>query len=384
MTDGDERPRVLLVDDEPNLLNALARQIHGFVDAKLVSSSTEAVRLLERTANGEGREFSVIISDMRMPGLDGAALLKRARAVCPETTRMLLTGYADLESAIAAVNDGGIFRLLTKPCPTPTLRDALTDAIEQYDQVRARRELSNQTLSGAIEALVETLALAHPEVYARAYRLRGFARDVADRIGIADVWQVEVAAQLGEIGAVTLPTEALEALTRGAPADAAVAGMLESLPAIAESVLSRIPGMERVRDIVQAQQPVDDPDPEKLADASLSAKVVQAAREFDALTSAGHPPETALGILAHRTYHPPDILAALQAVAAVAEAAEVREVDVSYLRPGPVLAADVRSSSGVLLVSHGHALTDELLTRIRSFAELSGLEKRPMIVIRKH
>lgn len=384
MDEAGDLPRVLLVDDEPNLLSALSRQVHGFVDAQLVSSPIDAVRLLERTANGDGREFSVIISDMRMPGMNGAALLKRARALCPETTRMLLTGYADLESAIAAVNDGGIFRLLTKPCPTPTLRSALTEAIEQHDQLRERRDLSKLTLSGAIDALVDTLAMAHPEVYSRAYRLRGIAVGVAQRIGIADIWQVEVAAQLGEIGAVTLPAEALDALTRGAPADAAVAGMLESLPAITEGVLGRIPGMEKVREIVHAQQPVDNPDPDRLTATSLSAKVVQATREFDALTSAGHTPETALGILGQRPHHPHDILVALQTVAQISEPAEVREVDVSYLHPGPVLATDVRSSNGVLLVSQGHTLTDELLTRIRSFAELSGLEKRPMIVIRKH
>lgn len=105
------KPRILLVDDEPNVLSALARQLHPLYQVSLTPSPEEGLLLLER----EG-PFAVVLSDMRMPKMDGATFLKHVRERSPDTIRLLLTGHADLESAIAAVNEGQVFRFLTKPC----------------------------------------------------------------------------------------------------------------------------------------------------------------------------------------------------------------------------------------------------------------------------
>lgn len=378
MTETGTPPRVLFVDDEPNLLNAISRQVRGFVTAELASSPLAAVELLERAASGGDEPFAAVVSDMRMPGMDGGAVLKHARATCPEATRMLLTGYTDITGAISAVNDGNIFRLLTKPCATPVLRAAIADAVEQYELVRDRRELLEQTLRGAVAALVETLAMAQPAAFARASRLRQLTHEVADRLGLPDAWRIEVAAQLGEIGVVTLPPEALDAFARGVPASPAVTGMLDALPDLADGVLRRIPRLEAVREIVRAQQPVDRVDPRRLAGADQAALVVQAVREYDALTARGTSPSAAIGALRERRYHAAEILDALREVVA-GTAVEVREVPVAALCPGMVLAVDLRTSNGILLISHGHTLTEEMLVRVRNFASLSGLESEPMV-----
>ncbi len=90
------------------------------------------------------------MSDMRMPGMDGATVLTRARAVQPDTVRVLLTGQADMEDAVAAVNDGNIFRFLIKPCPRPVLVRALTDAVDQHRMITAERVLLERTLRGSV------------------------------------------------------------------------------------------------------------------------------------------------------------------------------------------------------------------------------------------
>ncbi|MBN1172355.1 MAG: response regulator [Micromonosporaceae bacterium] len=375
-------PRVMFVDDEKHLLQGVSRQVRGMVDAEFVTSPIVAAQMLEESVVRGVGSFAAVVSDMRMPGMDGAALLKHARTVCPDTTRLLLTGYADIESAIAAVNEGNIFRFLTKPCSTPALQAALVDAIEQNQLIRDRRELLELTLRGAVEALVETLSMTHPAAFSRATRLRRIAREVADRLGLTDGWRIEVAAQLGEIGVVTLPPEALEALTRGVPANAAVASMLEALPDLADGVLSRIPRLEVVREIVRAQEPVDRPDLARLAAASKAARALQAVREFDAMIARGYDQDSALELMWQRARHDDDILDALQSVVSANQGVQIREVDVDFLRPGIVLAADVRTDQGVLLASHGHVLTEELLARIRNFAALGGLESRPLILVR--
>lgn len=382
MADTGERPRVLFVDDEENLLHGILRQVRGIVAAELTTSSVEAAGMLEQSvADGHGG-YAVVVSDMRMPEMDGAALLEYSRTVCPDTTRLLLTGYADVDSAIAAVNDGNIFRFLTKPCPTLTLRSALIDAIDHHQLLMDRRELLELTLRGAIEALVDTLAMTHPAAFARASRLRRLVRAVAERLELSNSWQIEVAAQLGEIGVVTLPPEALEALTKGTPTNAAVARMLQSLPAVADEVLGRIPRMDAVREIVREQQPVDHPDLEALAHAQQPVRVLQAIREFDAMMASGHQPQNAIGILRQRAYHDAEVVDALAAVVSVNQATEIREVELAALTPGLVMAADLRTSAGMLLASHGHVLTPELLARIRNFASLGGLDGVPIIQVR--
>ena len=380
MPNVSDLPRVLFVDDEENLLNGLSRQVRGRVDAELVISPMAAADLLDQAAAGEVPGFAVIVSDMRMPGMDGAALLQHAKRVCPDTTRLLLTGYADMDSAIAAVNQGSVFRFLTKPCATPNLHTALNDAIEQHQLVHDRRQLLELTLRGAVEALVETLAMAHPAAFARAARLGRLASDVAVRLDLPDRWQLEVAAQLGQIGAITLPPEALEALSIGMADNATIATMLAAMPSLADGVLARIPRLDPVREIVAAQQPVDQPDTGQLARAGLPARVLQAVREYDALTCRGYPPENAVGLLRQRHHHSTAVVDALQTAVSTLGTAEVQEIDVSQLRRGLVLAADLRTTKGMLLVSHGHTLTDEMLARIRNFSKLQGLAGRPMIM----
>ena len=124
------RPRVLLVDDDELMLEALRRQLREYFDVTVASEGKEALRLVVSE-----RPFAVVVSDLRMPGMDGVSLLYCMWQAAPNTVRVLLTGSADVESAVAAVNQAKIFRLLTKPCPTHMLIRALEDSVEQYRRV---------------------------------------------------------------------------------------------------------------------------------------------------------------------------------------------------------------------------------------------------------
>ena len=123
------------------------------------------------------------MSDMRMPVMDGAAVLAQARSARPDTVRILLTGQADLEDAVAAVNNGNIFRFLLKPCPRPVLVQALSDAVEQHRMITAERELLERTLRGSVAALFDVLSLANPLAFARAVRIQQIVLQLIEAIG---------------------------------------------------------------------------------------------------------------------------------------------------------------------------------------------------------
>jgi DNA-binding NtrC family response regulator len=119
--------RILFVDDEPNILDGYKRQLRKQFNIETAEGGERGLDMVKN--NGP---FSVVVSDLKMPGIDGNHFLALVKEVSPETTRILLTGYADLKSAIEAINNGNIFRLLTKPCDRLDLVQALENGIELY------------------------------------------------------------------------------------------------------------------------------------------------------------------------------------------------------------------------------------------------------------
>ena len=119
--------RVLFVDDEQNVLDGIQRSLRKHVTLLTATSGEDGLRLLR-----ESGPFALVVSDMRMPSMNGAQLLTKVREQAPDTVRMILSGQADLEATIAAVNDGHIYRFLSKPCPTEKLLAAVEDGLRQH------------------------------------------------------------------------------------------------------------------------------------------------------------------------------------------------------------------------------------------------------------
>ena len=109
-----------------------------------------------RVFDEEG-EFAVVLSDMRMPGIDGAAMLSAIKERNADVVTMLLTGHADFESAMSAVNDGNVFRMLSKPCPPERLIQSLYAGLRQHELIVGEKVLLEQTLKGAVDALSPSL-----------------------------------------------------------------------------------------------------------------------------------------------------------------------------------------------------------------------------------
>ena len=119
--------KILLVDDEPSILEGYERVLHQEFQIETASGGDEALQKL--TAGGP---YAVLVADMRMPGMDGAQLLAKVMIKFPETIRIMLTGNLDIQTAVRAVNEGSIFRFLTKPCEKETLISTLQAGLVQY------------------------------------------------------------------------------------------------------------------------------------------------------------------------------------------------------------------------------------------------------------
>jgi len=140
--------RVLFVDDDPKILAAFRRQLRKTVDLETVPSGSDGLDAIRN--NGP---FSVVVTDYCMPEMNGIEFLKRVQEIAPETVRMLLTGSADLNAAIQAVNQGNIFRFLTKPCTTEALTEALLTGMKKYRRAHKERKFNKRTRRSLAQAM---------------------------------------------------------------------------------------------------------------------------------------------------------------------------------------------------------------------------------------
>jgi response regulator RpfG family c-di-GMP phosphodiesterase len=370
------RIHVLCVDDEPQVLEGLCLHLRRRYDVATATSGAKALELLQADPS-----IAVVMSDMRMPGMDGAAFLHRAFELAPDATRLLLTGEADLNSAIAAVNEGRIFRFLSKPCPPPALLAAFEAGAEQHRLVTSERVLLQQTLHGSIKALTGVLALTSPASFGRATRLKQAVSELAGKLGLLQPWQLEVAAMLSQLGFITLPPEIAEKVFYGRELNEQEEKMVEKTPAITEELLGSIPRLEGVREILATygkpyRKPAAAP-----SVIERSAQVLRVAIDFDLLETQGSSAAFAVETLRGRTdRYDPEIVAALAALRGAGVARdEVRELPLSAIQVGMVFAEDVKMSSGMLLVARGYEVTAGFLARARNFNK--GAVKEPLRVI---
>jgi serine phosphatase RsbU (regulator of sigma subunit) len=140
--------RVLFVDDDPKILAAFRRQLRKTADIETVPSGPEGLDAIRNKG-----PFSVVVTDYCMPEMNGVEFLQRVREIAPETVRMLLTGSADLNAAIEAVNQGNIFRFLTKPCTTEALTDALLKGMKKYRRAHKERKFNQRTRRSLAQAM---------------------------------------------------------------------------------------------------------------------------------------------------------------------------------------------------------------------------------------
>src|SRR5690606_22795487 len=135
--------------------------------------------------------------------------------ISPDSVLLILTGNADLRTAIDAVNEGDIFRFLEKPCPPQVFVKILSAAVDQYRLKLAERDLLQKTLHGSIKMLTDVLALVNPEAFSTASRITLYVKHVVAELGLKDTWRFEMAAMLSHLGCVVLPTDTLEAVRLG-------------------------------------------------------------------------------------------------------------------------------------------------------------------------
>jgi response regulator RpfG family c-di-GMP phosphodiesterase len=422
-------PTILCVDDEPNILSSLRRLFRAQGFQVLTAEGGQAGLALLETET-----VDLVISDMRMPEMDGAQFLAQVRVRWPATVRLLLTGYSDVTSTIAAINRGEIYRYITKPWDDHDIvlivrqaleRKALEQEKKRLEALTCRQNEELKTLNASLEAKVEArtaeLRVANDSLQSaneklksnfvtsikvfstliemRGGSLAGHSRRVADlsrRISLElqlDGKQVEeifVAGLLHEIGKVGFADELLRtpvAMMKPEQLDAYRKHAVQ-----AEQLLLPLQDLRAASEIITAQFERFDGTgfPERLAEKTipLGARILTLASDYDnmqigTLTQRVLSPEEARIIIVHssgKRYDPEVVAAFVNVLGGVPREEAERErsgeipVNSGQLLVGMVLSRDLITPSGLLMLSAEHVLDDRVIRKIMAFEKSGGMK----------
>jgi response regulator RpfG family c-di-GMP phosphodiesterase len=372
--------KILMVDDENNVLLGYQRMFRNEFSIDTAAGGAAALAALSATG-----PYAVVVSDMRMPEMDGATLLTKIRLLAPDIVRIMLTGDADIHSAVTAVNEGSIFRFLTKPCNKDTLGKALTAGLMQYRLVTAEKDLLENTLQGSIQVLTEVLSLVNPAAFGRALRVRQYIHQAATKMALASPWRFEVAAMMSQLGCVTLHPETIEAVYAGRALPPDEQKRFDAHPGVARDLLSKIPRMEPIAWMI-AHQNDSAPGGGDVANAAtpdmrMGANLLRATLAFDDLVTKGLLPSEAANRLSreHADFDP-RIFQALVELNGEKSKTEVRACDIAELIPyDMVLQEELRTKTGILLVAKGQDVTPTLILKLKSFLEKGAIGRKVAI-----
>jgi len=357
-------PRVLCVDDDPFVLAGLQRILHTKFEVHIARTPLDALKMVDEST---ASPFAVIVSDLAMPGVNGITMLKRVRELAPDTVRVLLTGHANVDSAISAVNDGAVFRFLTKPCGASALTGTVSAAAELYRLTMTERVLLEKTLHGSVKALTDILTVVSPSAFARGVRLKRYVGRVAGELGVTNQWEIEIAALLSRLGSVSLPSAIVDKLHAGKKLDEQEQRLADGVPAMAASFIAEIPRLEGVHEILRfLTTGFDGTDSPRRGvrgeQIPLGARILRVATDLDSLEASGMAADVAIGSLASRAdaYDPRVVRAFRTSIESDTTPVHVRHVRLGEVVSGMVFAEEVgRALTERLRYSMPEALLDQ-------------------------
>lgn len=378
--------KILFVDDDENLLAAFQRNFRRRFVFDTAPGGPEGLELL-RTAG----PYAVIVADMRMPGMDGVEFLEQARPLAPGAVRIMLTGNADQQTAVDAVNRGQVFRFLNKPCPPDVLMPAIETALQQFDLQEMERELLEGTLTGSVKVMAEVLGMVAPDALGRGQRLRESMRRFAQFVGAAPLWEFEIAALLSPLGYASLPPRLLQRISGGVDLTSEETAVVRRVPQIGHDLLAGIPRLAGVAEIVLYQHkafdgsgfPFDERGGEHLP---AGARMLKILHDRMALETDGVVKQRAFETMRARTgAYDPALLEKCfvcfqtYLIQSLSADRPVRTLYVRELGVDQVVVSDITTPQGVVLVGAGNRLSAMVLQRLRNYDQL-GEVKEPVLV----
>ncbi len=379
---GKPTEKVLMVDDDRNLLDSFRRQFRKRLDIETATSGADGVQAVR-----DGGPFALVVSDMMMPNMNGIEFLSKIRAIAPNTVRIMLTGNANLDVAIDAVNDGNIFRFLNKPVDTESLYKTIQDGLRQYRLVTNEKILLNKTLKGAVDLLGDVLSVVNPDAFSQASRIKLHVQNIVKSLSLEDGWHYDLAGMLCQLGYIGLPDALIAKHAVGAELTKEEQNLYQTYPQIGARLLKHIPRLERVSEMIACQLE-DTPRIEFQGQLSqedkitLGGQILKVAIAFDQLTNTGFTEDEAAAQLRGQPDQYDPVLIETLMQGSRNRKLEILELPLDQLEPGLIIDQPITSNAGALLLAKGQTLSQAMVFKLKSAVESKALSERSIRVFR--
>ena len=368
--------KILLVDDEPNVLQGYKRSLRSQFDIVTALGGEKALEII----SSQG-PFAIVVSDMQMPEMNGVQFLTQVKTLTPDTVRIMLTGNADQHTAMEAINEGNIFRFLTKPCESENLGKTLNAGLEQYRLITTEKELLEKTLNGCIKMLTDILSLYHPELFSRSTHIRDLIREISVSMNLPSSWEIEAACMLSQIGYLGLPLDILPKISAGKNLLKEEEEILELVPEIGGQLLANIPRLESVSKILLYQNKRFDGSgfPDNSVQGikiPLGARILKVLSDLIELEEIEIPRNQAIEQLKNREgWYDPLVLDKVVSIfwdkdSDLKPESTVISATVIDLESDDVLKSDIKTADGTLLLKSGQRISRLHLQRLRNCARI--------------
>ncbi len=367
-----EQKTILIVDDEPNLLSGITRNLHDQFEFETAATALEALDRLWHNP-----KIGVIMTDLRMPNMNGIELLIQVKLKFPSVVPLMLSGNADLSEMSQAVNEGHIFRFLTKPCPPDLLAKMLNAALDQRRLIESEKILLQKTLNGSVQVLVDILSMFDSEAFGQAQTLRGLSKYLAEQFD-EDPWIVENAALLSHLSMVTIPTDLIQRYRSGDSLTVQEREIFQNIPKSSANLISQIPRLDVVAKTILYQRKhfngIGFPN-DKIAGSEIpfGSRILKGARDLLDLLQTGLKIPGALEVMQARVGEYD--VAILHMIDICKETIEkqffrkgvstLKLSDMTKLRPGQLVKHKIETKNAVLIVREGVILQAALIEKLR-------------------
>jgi response regulator RpfG family c-di-GMP phosphodiesterase len=376
--DVQPKSNIMVVDDQPanlKLLEDLLTQLgHG------VRSFPRGRLALEAAARNPP---DLILLDINMPEMNGFEVCQKLKAGATQSGNdklasipvLFLSALNETRDKVNAFRSGGV-DYITKPFQLEEVQARVETHLELHRARQRERELLERTLNGAVKALSDLAHLTSPTLTERSGALRNMVVHMAAQLHLPDAWQYELAAVLCLIGCITLPSDAFEHAYVGDKASSEELQMYRAHPDVGFRLLSRIPRLENVAEMIRLQQ-VETSNWASSDVAERGSRMLKTAQELDRRVLRGTPfPAACDQLRAAPGKYPVALLDALKQYSPSRVHFEVKRLLTQQLSPGMILEDDVVTDEGSLtVISKGTTLTVTLIERVQNFARTRGVRE---------
>lgn len=416
-----EKLKLLLIDDEVEILNALKRVLRKDYDVSAFNEPDGAIQALK------DEEFAIIISDMKMPIMDGATFLTNAKEISPDSVRILLTGYSDMDSTARAINEANIFSYASKPWNNEDLKKLLENATEHYLLKKENKELTtkltlvnrklkefNANLELKVKQRSKALAQSNTKLKSSIHKHRSMFQQILDMVSLiiedrtkdkkghnkrvalhckllaehlgwdrTRIINTYIAALVHDVGMVALPDELLEL-----PELELNQQQLRDYRAHAEAgadIIQQLPQLELISNMVRHQY-MNMPTPEREAkECPTESRLIRVVADYDAYLlglKTGHnlTPEEAINSLKENVgyLYDGDLLESYQELLVKLPSMKLSELDycltTAQLEPGMSISEDIINKNGSVLLATDAILSENIIEKLKQYEKANDFQ----------